>query len=462
MDSILLDDSRMQSFIADGYAVVKTDLPADFHQSIYGQIEEVLAGEGNPGNNLLPRIPDLQQVFDQPEVAGALTSILGPGYYLHPHRFCHFNKPGSEGQGLHKDSWSRRHHRLRWAMAFYYPQDTPAERGPTGIVPGKPLPQPTSTKGMRSDKSRSRERPERSPLSTTICGIGPRPIAPSRLAIWSKFLFVRLEEPDGPSWDASGEPWAGNGHAEAPMWHSMWEWYGGQSEGLAVDGEQSALLQALMGDSEVASQAAAYALGRAGEPAVGPLMDCLRQGSEHVRRNAGYGLAAAGPAAVEALAQACADDDPTVRLAAVDSLGDMGSGGCRSGAGIAAGVGRCVGRGARPRRRSLGCYGCIALSGAGRTGRSFGRRRRMGAAQCRLGLGATGPGCRARAASAGGRPRRSQPLRQRQSGQNLGAHWDARRDGDIVRLFVRHPLVPHHPPRYAVLIVGGGLKPPPT
>ena len=60
-----------------------------------------------------------------------------------------------------------------------------------------------------------------------------------------------------------------------------------------------------MGDSEAASQAAAYALGRAGEPAVGPLMDCLRQGSEHVRRNAGYGLAAAGPAAVEALAQAC-------------------------------------------------------------------------------------------------------------------------------------------------------------
>ena len=135
-DSILLDDSRMQSFIADGYTMVKTDLPADFHQSVYGQIEEVLGAEGNPGNNLLPRIPDLQQVFDHPEVAGALTSILGPGYYLHPHRFCHFNKPGSEGQRLHKDAWSRRHHRLRWAMAFYYPQDTPVERGPTGVVPG--------------------------------------------------------------------------------------------------------------------------------------------------------------------------------------------------------------------------------------------------------------------------------------------------------------------------------------
>ena len=184
MDSILLDDSRMQSFIADGYTVVKTDLPADFHQSIYGQIEEVLTAEGNPGNNLLPRIPDLQQVFDQPQVAGALTSILGPGYYLHPHRFCHFNKPGSEGQGLHKDSWSRRHHRLRWAMAFYYPQDTPVERGPTGVVPAATT-TTASTKGMRSEKSRLLGRPGRSPLSTTICGTGPPPIAPSRIAIWS-------------------------------------------------------------------------------------------------------------------------------------------------------------------------------------------------------------------------------------------------------------------------------------
>ena len=56
----------MQSFIADGYTVVKTDLPEDFHQSIYRQLEGLLATEGNPGNNLLPCIPDLQQVFDQP------------------------------------------------------------------------------------------------------------------------------------------------------------------------------------------------------------------------------------------------------------------------------------------------------------------------------------------------------------------------------------------------------------
>ena len=99
MDSILLDDSRMQSFIADGYAVVKTDLPAEFHQSIYGQIEEVLTAEGNPGNNLLPRIPDLQQVFDQPEVAGALTSILGPGVLFASASVLPFQQAGFGGAG---------------------------------------------------------------------------------------------------------------------------------------------------------------------------------------------------------------------------------------------------------------------------------------------------------------------------------------------------------------------------
>ena len=326
-DLILLDDSRMQSFIADGYTVVKTDLPEDFHQSIYRQLEGLLATEGNPGNNLLPCIPDLQQVFDQPQVAGALTSVLGPGYYLHPHRFCHFNKPGSEGQRLHKDSWSRRHHRPRWAMAFYYPQDTPAERGPTGVVPGSHyhnrLDQGAEERGIALTG-------EAGTVAIVHYDLWHRatPNSTEQDRYMVKFLFVRLEEPDRPSWDTTGEPWAGNGHAEVPMLHSMWKWYGGRSEGLVVDSrERSVLLQVLMGDSEAASQAAAYALGRVGEPAVGPLIDCLCQGPEHVRRNAGYGLAATGPAAVEALAQACVDDNPAVRLAAVDSLGDMGRAG---------------------------------------------------------------------------------------------------------------------------------------
>ena len=70
------------------------------------------------------------------DARGALASIMGDDYYLEPHRFVHFNQPHSKGQTLHKDSFTRRRHHTRWLVTFYYPQDTPLEMGPTGVVPG--------------------------------------------------------------------------------------------------------------------------------------------------------------------------------------------------------------------------------------------------------------------------------------------------------------------------------------
>ena len=49
--------------------------------------------------------------------------------------------PGASGQHWHKDDYvgdrNVRHHRFRWVMAFYYPQDVSADMGPTAIVPGR-------------------------------------------------------------------------------------------------------------------------------------------------------------------------------------------------------------------------------------------------------------------------------------------------------------------------------------
>ena len=77
----LLGDEEMQQFIAEGYLTLKSSLPASHHQDIYQRTEEVFAKEGNPGNNVLPRIPALQQVFDDPVVRGALTSVVGAGLH---------------------------------------------------------------------------------------------------------------------------------------------------------------------------------------------------------------------------------------------------------------------------------------------------------------------------------------------------------------------------------------------
>ncbi|SVB42125.1 uncharacterized protein METZ01_LOCUS194979, partial [marine metagenome] len=136
----LFDDEAMKQFIIDGYYVIETDFPKEFHRDIYRKTQEIIEKDGNPGNNLLPRVPEIQQVYDHSAVRGALTSILGPDYIMHAHRHPHVNPAESKGGGWHKDSYwgyrKMRDHHPRWLMAMYYPQDVTIENGPTGVIPG--------------------------------------------------------------------------------------------------------------------------------------------------------------------------------------------------------------------------------------------------------------------------------------------------------------------------------------
>src|SRR5262249_17942198 len=105
MDNVvhLLDDAAMRHFVARGYLTLPPAFPGGFHAEVYRQLDTAIEKEGNCGNNVLPRVPDLQQVFDHPQVRGTLTSILGPGYVMHPHRYPHLHPPGAREQQLHKD-----------------------------------------------------------------------------------------------------------------------------------------------------------------------------------------------------------------------------------------------------------------------------------------------------------------------------------------------------------------------
>ena len=107
----------IRDFIASGFTQVHADNLSEVHRTIYEKLEEVYEKEGNPGNNILPRIPEIQEVFDHPNVQSALTSLLGPGYTMHPHRHGHLNVPSSRGQNWHKDDYifdqNVRHHRFR-------------------------------------------------------------------------------------------------------------------------------------------------------------------------------------------------------------------------------------------------------------------------------------------------------------------------------------------------------------
>ena len=321
----LLTDEQIQHFIINGYINIKTDLPADFHEAIFQQTEAVFEQEGNPGNNLIPRIPDIQEIFDHPVVDGALTGLVGPNYYTHPHRHCHYNPPGSSGQRLHKDSWTRRRHPTRWVMAFYYPQDTPEVRGPTGVLPQSQC---------------YNEQPDNGQAELPLAGeAGSMTIVhydlwhramPNRTETnryMMKFLFTRMEEPQGPSWNNEDTEWTPGDGGQRLMWKHLWGWHLGTGNGTdaSENGAIPERIDVLRSESESESLNAAYALGAVGESAVPALMETLHDESEMVRRNASYALTVIGASAVPALIEAANDSDEGVRVIAIDALGDMGS-----------------------------------------------------------------------------------------------------------------------------------------
>lgn len=104
-------------------------------------IQAVMHKEGNPGNNILPRVPEVQEVFFRhPVIQGALTNVLGANYIMHPHRHCHFTEPGRKVQSWHKDSYwgyaKVRNHHPWWAMIFYYDHTVDKALGSSAFMPG--------------------------------------------------------------------------------------------------------------------------------------------------------------------------------------------------------------------------------------------------------------------------------------------------------------------------------------
>ena len=331
MAAHLLTDTQMRHFIVNGYITVTTALPPQFHDAIYEKTMVVFDKEGNPGNNLVPRIPEIQKVLDDPNVKGALTSLLGADCYMQPHRHPHYNPPGSKGQGMHQDGGKRWSHRTRRLLVFYYPQDTPIQLGPTGVVP-------------MSHYYSTREGAEVSPEQPIVGKAGT--VAFANYDLWHrampnssekrrymmKFLYTRMSEPKAPTWANEDTDWV-SGVALGPAEHQemfryLWDWHRGIEDSGTQDvsnGESlSGLISALNGTSESIGLQAAYALPRFGEKAVPALVRCLQDESEMTRRHACYALNAVGTVAVEPLREALQDSRESVRDTAAEALGDLG------------------------------------------------------------------------------------------------------------------------------------------
>ena len=363
----LLNDQEMRKFIINGYHVVKTSLSLSFHQKVYRQTLDLIQNERPPGNNLLPKIPILADVFTDPVVAGALVSILGPNYVMHPHRACHYHPPQSQEQAWHKDysiGGNLRCHRGRMAMAFYYPQDVSENMGPTAIQPGTQYYQQYN------------QMVEGLPL----CGdAGTVTIVhydlwhkatenrSEKIRVMLKFLFCRMEEPQQPSWNAGNTDdfgWDGSSFFPSQhqlVWQHIWQWYLGQDNEkkrtnplINTSGKKSneplfdpksrtgetieMLDQAVYDQDESTRLRSLYALGTVGASAIPKLMERFREESKigsirNLERadftnpsqiDTVYGLAAVGKPAVPALIETLDDPDWWIRAAACSSLGCIG------------------------------------------------------------------------------------------------------------------------------------------
>ena len=150
-DGGALDETQLLRYLRDGFVVLGIgDLDARFHAAMFDAARAVhdearavrdAAHVQVIGDNLRARIPALDGLLDAPALRGALTSVLGDGFLLHPHHFVH--EASGRDQSFHQDGnlpWNDRGHyrthRPDWAMLFYYPQAVTVASGPTEVLPG--------------------------------------------------------------------------------------------------------------------------------------------------------------------------------------------------------------------------------------------------------------------------------------------------------------------------------------
>mmetsp|Transcript_12501 Transcript_12501/g.29555 ORF Transcript_12501/g.29555 Transcript_12501/m.29555 type:complete len:601 (+) Transcript_12501:125-1927(+) len=132
----------LEHFIRRGYLVIPSTTLPEVNEAIRSKAEAIanIGPEATVllGDDCLPAIPELMNVLEAAPLQAAMKAVLGEDYLLHGHRHLHLSS--LQEQMWHKDSYwgfrRMRHHRPRWCMMLYYPQETTLEMGPTHVLAG--------------------------------------------------------------------------------------------------------------------------------------------------------------------------------------------------------------------------------------------------------------------------------------------------------------------------------------
>ena len=327
-EPILFNDEQMREYIANGYVILRPSVPDEVHRSIDEKFDFIDEHEFNPGNNIIPRIPELESILRSPEVHGGLISVLGENYVVHPHRYWHMLPARSDTlskeevaekvfNNCHQDQYSPssqpRSHRTRYARVMYYPHDTPVEIGPTHVLPS------TQYHDIFTDEDRNRVRPVHGEpglvfLSHFDIGHSAGVNLLNRRRHMMKFIFMRAEDPKLPSWNSEDSEWhppkdLTSPYDLEPAWQSMWNWHCGKKTVSLPPPENqkdiSLHLQTLKGDDSTEEKLSALKeLAKVGSDAletVPSLIALLQTSHQALRTAAIYTLATIADPAVEAL-----------------------------------------------------------------------------------------------------------------------------------------------------------------
>lgn len=346
-EPIPLTNEQLRQFIASGYLPLQSSLPPTYHRLIFERFDEIHQSHGHFGNNLLPLVPELGELFEDPVVKGALQTVLGTEYSMHPHRALHANPPGSPEQGFHKDSyWGYvrrvRNHRPWWVMIMYFPQSTPLKKGPTAVMRGShhlnQQPNPYCKPASISGKAGS--------LVLIHYDIWHRKMLnqTDMHRYMFKFEFTRLSVPT----QSDRGPWEPTARLPkpdlTPVWESVWNWLTKRPP-LRVKPAQrplKPLVDELDSPDEWRGIRAGYELANHGKAAVPLLLESLgsnvagyneaRRYSDNgmlwrddaIARNAAHGLVSVGRAAIPGLLDVLANGVDRARKHAAFALGEIG------------------------------------------------------------------------------------------------------------------------------------------
>ena len=344
----LLSDDQVRRFIADGFIFIDSNLAPSFHAAMTQQIAYALEYElPHPGDNILARVPALNEVCESPAVKGALSSLLGNQFIFLPHRFPHNSEPlGSERKGdnlrreksqeskvgvvdgvslqinafesgpemakgsisasvWHQDSHAfcgrTRWHTVRAANVFYFPHETPLHMGPTRFLAGSHL------YATLHDLSPEQAVMQVIPAGTVVIAHfdlahagSPNNSDVGRYMM--KFVALRTEDPVAATWHHEDSQWKTpddlfTHHHMPVVWNSLWSWLRGahRSEGnfgpenRAVD--VGGLIEGMKSRSQQERLSNLYGLAALGSPGVDGLVETLLQTSDVDRKHIRLGKA---------------------------------------------------------------------------------------------------------------------------------------------------------------------------